>query len=244
MRQGNFSELLNRKTASGAPPFGSILVDPNSSPGAPVPFPNNIIPASRISPAATSLLAYMPSMQNPLPDPLNGVNYSFPGINRINDDQYFAKIDHTFSDKDKIFFRYATNVPSLFQVTASSQFSYDVVARNKNYAAQWVHIFSPTIVNEFRFGFVTSDDDTFNPRANTSFLPSQLGINGFNVINDNNRPFTPRETGIPSMNITGVSFPLAEPDGGNGSDRNGLYQFSDSVTINRGFTLSRSAPGV
>ena len=111
---------------------------------------------------------------------------------------------------------------------------YLVVAKNKNYASQWVHIFSPTVVNEFRFGFVTSDDDTFNPRANTNFEPSTLGITGFNVINDNNRPFTPRETGIPSMNITGVSFNIAEPDGGNGSDRNGLYQFGDSISINRG----------
>ncbi len=234
MRQGNFSELLNRKSGSGAALTPVTIVDPNSPPTAPVPFPGNIIPASRIAPAATALLAYLPKAQTPLSDPLTGVNYSFPGVNRINDDQYFAKIDHTFSTKDKIFFRYATNVPNLFQETESTQFSYLVIAKNKNYASQWVHIFSPTIVNEFRFGFVTSDDDTFNPRANTSFEPSQLGITGFNVINDNNRPFTPRETGIPSMNITGVSFSIAEPDGGNGTDRNGLYQFGDSISVNRG----------
>jgi hypothetical protein len=232
MRQGNFSELLNRRSASGAALPSVTIIDPFTSPG--TPFPGNIIPASRIAPAATALLNYMPKAQNSLTDPLTGVNYLFPGVNTSNDNQYFAKIDHTFSASDKIFFRYATNVPRLFQETESSQFSYLVTARNQNYAGQWVHIFSPNVVNEFRFGFVTSNDDTFNPRANTSFEPSQIGITGFNVINDNNRPFTPRETGIPSMNITGVGFSIAEPDGGNGTDKNGLYQFGDSISINKG----------
>ena len=79
MRVGDFSQLLNRKSASGAALTPVTIVDPDSSPTAPVIFPGNIIPASRISPAAQALLAYMPKAQNALPDPLTGVNYSFPG---------------------------------------------------------------------------------------------------------------------------------------------------------------------
>ena len=233
MRAGNFSELLNRSSASGAALAPVTIVDPTTNPSAPVPFAGNIIPSSRISPSSIALLSYIPKAQNALSDPLTGVNYRFPGVNTINDNQYFVRIDHTFSTKDKIFFRYATNVPDLFQIPNNPQFTYTVKARNKNYAGQWLHIFSPTIINEFRIGFVSSDDDTFNPRANTDFNVSQLGITGFNVLNDNNRPFTPREAGIPSMNISG-SYSLAEPDGGNGSDRNGLYQFGDSISISTG----------
>src|SRR5438034_1072908 len=137
------------------------------------------------------------------PKSITGVNYRFAGTNTINDNQYFARGDHTFSVNDKIFFRYATNIPFLFQISNNPQFSYRVVARNHNYAGSWLHIFTPTIINEFRAGYVASRDDTFNPRANTDFNVSQLGIKGFNVINDNNRPFTTRETGIPTMSISG-----------------------------------------
>src|SRR6516225_3290289 len=85
MRQGNFSELLNRKSATGAALTPVTIVDPTSNPAAPLPFPGNIIPSQRISPAATALLAYLPRAQTPLSDPLTGVNYSFPGVNTIND---------------------------------------------------------------------------------------------------------------------------------------------------------------
>jgi hypothetical protein len=232
-RNGDFSQLLHRVSAAGAALPSVTIVDPLSDPNSPTPFPGNIIPSSRIAPAAKALLSYIPTAQNALSDPLTGVNYRYGGTNTINDNQYFVRIDHTFSLKDKIFFRYATNVPHLFQITNNPQFSYRVEARNNNYAGSWLHIFSPTIVNEFRVGYVGSRDDTFNPRANTNFNVTQLGITGFNVINDNNRPFTPREAGIPSMNISG-SYGLAEADGGNGFDQNGLYQFGDSINFSSG----------
>lgn len=233
MRAGNFSEFLKRRDDSGNPLPPNPIIDPTSSPTNPTPFPGNIIPPSLIAPAATALLPYFPKAQNPLNDPLSGVNYKFPGVNTINDNQYFARIDHTFSVNDKIFFRYATNIPYLFQIIDNPQFSYRVEAKNQNYAGQWLHIFSPTIINEFRVGYVGSRDDTFNPRANTNFNLTEIGITGFNVVNDNNRPFTPREAGIPDMNING-SYSLFEQDGGNGFDQNGLYQFGDSITITTG----------
>ena len=232
-RTGDFSQLLNRMSASGAALPPVLIVDPTSNPDNPTPFPGNIIPAGRISAAAKALLGFIPTAQNALSDPLTGVNYRFAGTNTVNDNQYFVRGDHTFSVNDKIFFRYATNIPFLFQISNNPQFSYRVVARNHNYAGSWVHIFTPTIINEFRVGYVASRDDTFNPRANTDFNVSQFGIKDFNVINDNNRPFTPRETGIPTMSISG-SYGLSEPDGGNGFDQNGLYQFGDSITISTG----------
>src|SRR5262249_47499229 len=150
-----------------------------------------------------------------------------------NDNQYFVRIDHTFSASDKIFFRYATNIPDWFTIAENSNFSYRIEARNNNYASQWLHLFSPTIVNEFRFGETESRDDSFNPRANTNFSLDSIGITGFNVLTDNNRPLNSREAGIPTMNITGF-LTMAERDGGNGYDKNKLFQFGDSISINTG----------
>src|SRR5215471_801932 len=230
---GDFSALLNRRSATGAALPAIAIVDPTSDPASPTPFPGNIIPQSRIVSAAKALLNYWPKAQNDLSDPLSGVNFRNPGTNSIDDDQYFVKIDHSFSASDKVFGRYATNIPSWFSITNNPNFGYLVVARNHNLATQWIHIFTPTVINEVRFGWTESRDDSFNPRVNTDFKLENIGITGFNVLTDGNRPLNSREAGIPSMNVAGF-LGLAERDGGNGFDNNQLYQFNDNVSITRG----------
>jgi hypothetical protein len=230
LRSGDFSGLLERRSAAGQPLPAITIVDPFSDPASPTPFPGNRIPASRIAPAARALLDFWPRAQNPLPDPISGINYRNPGQNSIDDNQYFAKFDHVFSSRDRMFVRYAANTPRWFSVTTNPNFSYLVVGRNDNVATQWLHIFTPTVINEARFGWTQSDDDSFNPRANTDFSLEKLGILGFNVINDNNRPLTKREAGIPNMNVAGF-LGLVERDGGNGFDQNGLYQVNDNLSV-------------
>lgn len=232
-RNGDFSALLNRRSATGAALPAIQIVDPFSDPANPTPFPGNIIPASRISPTARALLDFFPRAQNDLPDPISGINFRQPGTNSIDDDQYFVKIDHSFNANDKVFARYATNIPSYFSITNNPAFTYLVQGRNNNLATQWLHLFSPTIINEARFGISESRDDSFNPRANTDFTLEGIGIRGFNVLTDNNRPLTTREVGIPAMNVSGF-LGLAERDGGNGFDRNRVYQINDNVAITTG----------
>ncbi|MEJ7608934.1 MAG: TonB-dependent receptor, partial [Bryobacteraceae bacterium] len=171
--------------------------------------------------------------QNDLANPLAGVNFRNPGTNSIDDDQYFLKVDHSFSTSDKVFARYATNIPSWFTIGNNPAFSYLVQGRNNNLATQWLHIFTPTILNEARFGISESRSDSFNPRANTDFTLEGLGIRGFNVLTDGNRPLTPREVGIPGMNISGF-LGLGERDGGNGFDSNRTHQINDNLAITTG----------
>jgi hypothetical protein len=245
-RAGDLSSLLNRRNAAGAalPPIA--IIDPTSSPSAPTPFPGNIIPASRIVPAARSLMNFWPAAQFAIPDDASGgVNFRNPGTNSIDDNQYFVKIDHNFSANDKVFFRYATNLPEFFSITNNPNFSYLVEGRNNNIATQWLHVFTPRLINEARFGWTQSRSDSFNPRANTDFTLESIGISGFNVLTDGNRPLTRREVGIPSMNVTGFTS-LAERDGGNGFDNNKLYQINDNIsyttgahTFKTGFDLRR-----
>jgi hypothetical protein len=179
------------------------------------------------------LLDFWPRAQNDLPDPITGINFRNPGTNSIDDNQYFVRIDHSISANDRIFGRYATNIPTYFSITDNPNFSYLVEGRNNNLATQWLHLFSPTIINEARFGLSESRDDSFNPRANTDFTLESIGIYGFNVLTDGNRPLTPREVGIPTMNVSGF-MTLAERDGGNGFDRNRVYQFNDNLALTMG----------
>lgn len=228
MRIGDFSELLR------ITPNPVIIYDPLTDPNNPTPFPGNVIPSNRISPAATALNKFWEKPQAVLANPLVGFNYTGVGGTQVDDDQYFIKVDHNFTSKDKVMGRYATNSPSLYTLNgAAPQFGYTVVGRNNNVASQWIHIFSPEIINEARYGFNQSRDDSFNPRANTDFTLDSIGLGAVRVVNDGNRPLTKREAGIPSISVAGFQG-LAEPDGGNGFDQNAMHQINDNLTISHG----------
>ena len=59
MRNGDFSQLLNRRSATGAAIAPITIFDPLSSSTSPTPFPGNVIPSNRISPTAKALLDYV-----------------------------------------------------------------------------------------------------------------------------------------------------------------------------------------
>src|SRR5215469_3668558 len=229
-RQGDLSALLNRRSAIGAalPPIQ--IIDPFSG----TPFPNNQIPASRISPIAKNLFQFFPAAQVPLPDPVSGVNYFGIGSTAINDDQRYVRIDHQISEKDKLFGHYAFDDISYVNPYAPNpNFPYFVAGRNQNSGINWIHIFTPSIINEARAGYMRSVDNTLNPRSNTDFNLDSLGLTGFRVLNDNNRQLSPREAGLPPINISNFTG-LGDRDGGNGYDFNNQYEFSENLSIAHG----------
>src|SRR5262249_20656804 len=118
-RRGDFSSLLSLVDANGKPT--PIYIVDQTKPGLcqptpvnPAPgvnyqeacFPGNIIPDNRISPVAKELMKFWPVPQRINANPLTGVN--FTGFERrvTDDDQAFVRVDHNFSEKDKIFGRY------------------------------------------------------------------------------------------------------------------------------------------
>jgi len=223
-RNGDFSQLLRIPTPVQ-------LVDPLNG----TPFAGNILPASRITSTAKSLLPFWEKPQVAVANPQAGFNYTGTGQNRINDNQYFVKVDHSISTNDKVMARYATNKVDWFTYSGvSPQFSYLVDGRNDNLATQWIHVFSPAVVMETRYGYTRSKSDSFNPRANTDFNLASIGMDGFRVVNDGNRPLTKREAGIPSMGLANGLQGLAERDGGNGFDDNQLHQISSSFNLSFG----------
>ncbi len=229
-RRGDLSALLNRRNDAGAPLLAVQIVDPLTG----TPFANNMIPDARISQTAKALMPFWPEPQRINPDPLSGVNYLGPSNRKIDDDQRYIRIDHNFSSKDKVFGRYAYQDITYFDIQGSNpNFTYFVAGRNQNVAGQWLHIFSPSLINELRYGYNRSVDNTLNPRSNTNFDLDALGLTGFRVLTDNNRKFTSREAGLPNFSVSGFSG-LGDRDGGNGYDFNNLHQFSDNVTITRG----------
>jgi carboxypeptidase family protein len=103
MRNGDFSELLSQNI---------LIYDPNTAQrvGARVvrtPFPNNIIPANRISPVAQQLLK-----SYPLPNQAGNLgNNNYFSTNPRSDTFYSisTRVDHRLTDKQQVFVRYTRN---------------------------------------------------------------------------------------------------------------------------------------
>jgi hypothetical protein len=151
----------------------------------------------------------------------------------IDVNTYFARIDHHFSDKDRVFGRLAWDRSGLTRTNINPNLPVFVDSDVTNLATQWIHTFSGSMINEFRFGFNISNDLTRNPRTdNTSFDMDALGVGQFRIPSDGNRKLTPREHGIPQF--TGLPFTLQELTNGNGYDNMRTYQFGDHLSYFKG----------
>jgi hypothetical protein len=226
-RNGDFSALLQPLVRNGTPVRSPIIIyDPLTG----EPFRDmqgnitNIIPASRINKNAQSFLNKYQPLPMFQPEDILDINTRGSVPNFIRTNQYFWRVDHNFGSKDKVFVRYAADRSIYDSYDLNPNFTYYILSHATNVATQWVHMFSPTLLNEFRYGLNKASDDTRNPRTNTNFDLDSLGIGNFRVAVDNNRKLTSREVGLPSTIIGG------DRDGGNGYDYNTVHQFSDNLT--------------
>jgi hypothetical protein len=193
MKSGNFS---------GQP----LLYDPDTtvparggSGYARTAFQNNVIPQSRISPVAANLLALEP-LPN-LPGTVNNYIANPTQTTRIN--RIDSRIDYHVSDDDSLFGRYSYEpahsvnpgpFPPPLDGTSSFQQANHSTAAN-GAAIGETHVFSPSVVNEFRLGYNRVHDD-LTPFEN-SYLDSQFGIVGI--------PQLTGVYGLPEFSISGFA---------------------------------------
>ena len=229
-RRGDFSALLTPLIRNGVPVRApTIIYDPVTG----EPFRDgagrisNIIPANRINKNAQDFInKYLPLPQF-RPEDILDTNVIGTVPNILTQNQYFVRIDHNISASDRIFVRYAGQTSQYNQDSLNPNFPAIYHIRPHNVASQYLHIFNPRTLNEFRFGFNKVNHDLVSPRTNTDFDADSLGVGKFRVAVDNNRKFNPIETGIPPTGIIGG-------DAGARVDLNGIYQFSDNFSTTKG----------
>jgi hypothetical protein len=203
MRDGDFSQIH------------TAIVDPlnRDASGNKLPFPNNVIPRSELSPIPIALLQYYP-----LPNvPGAGLANNFLNLqNNLSDrDQFTQRIDFLESARSTWFGRFGWN--SEHAVTPALYLNgniLDVTARQA--VVSNTRIISSNLVNEARFGFnyfhnVNAFETSFKPQYDVMHqLGLQLGTN-----------WTSFENGIPGIiGLTGYSS--------FGSNTEGPYQFRDA----------------
>jgi len=211
-RQGNFSGL------------STPIIDPFSG----NPFPGNIIPTNRLDPVSVNLA----NQYLPLPNQPGSINYAFLSRSNTNWDQGLVRIDYRWRESDQFSGHYIGHNWNQAVIPPIPTFQSESPYLNQNIAFQHVHTFSPTLVNEFRIGYHRGTRNSTNPRKNTDFTASQIGINGLKQGGPNGRELTQAEAGFPTIDISGY-LGLGET-GGSDVDATQTYQFVDNVSMYRG----------
>lgn len=122
------------------------------------PFPNNIIPANRISPIARKLLDLYPKPNTVTPggDPWRNNFADIPNIANDKFKNWIFKIDQNISEKDKVFFRYGYNNRAEIRwtngITQGPAQDGQLPLNRVNYTgvADWVRTFNNTTVFNLR----------------------------------------------------------------------------------------------
>ncbi len=116
------------------------------------PFPNNIVPANLIDPVAT----FMMDNWVPFPDRANG-SFVTQVSQPSDDNQYLTRIDHTFSDKNKIngrlFYDHNEGADPLRNADFINYGPNPRFNRMQTYTIEDNHIFSPTLLNTVRLTY-------------------------------------------------------------------------------------------
>ena len=234
-RTGNLSEYV----------FGTrnVIYDPltNTTTGqGRSPFTNNTIPQSRLSQQALAILKLIPgpnAVDSGGTAYLN--NYIGAGSNAFNSNNWDTRWDWFINERQSVFGRYSYQqfdqvAPGAFGQTAGgpalsgNRFSGTADARNQSLAVGYTQTINPTLVNDFRFGFMRYRVNTLPGDVGTS-PAKDAGIPGLN----NDAFFT---SGIPYFHIQGdgetkVGYSL-DANGCNCplSEREQQFQWTDNLT--------------
>jgi len=199
-RTGNFSDWAAYNK-------NYVIYDPNTGNQATgvgrTPYTNNTIPQSQLSPQALKIMALFPSpnFQQIAGAPFVN-NYATNGAVAITGNSYNTREDYYLNAKNTIFGRYTyqgftESAPGAFGAAAGGpafgNYAGSSVASNQSIALGWTNTVSPTVVNEFRFGWMRYH--VFDvPNGYGTKPAADAGIPGLNL----DATYT---SGLPAFNI-------------------------------------------
>jgi hypothetical protein len=194
------------------------VIDPSTGD----PFPGNVIPSNRLDATSQKFLEFwaVPNIPN-----TSGSNFVSRKSGFKNWDQYTFRIDHALTKRDQLWGSFThddrpTVAPGLLPLSGSSWPLADTLL-----TVTETHVFSPTVVNEARFGY---------NRGRTYLVgEGALGPNyardvfGFQNTSDNSFDF-----GVPNAGIPGFNTPGSPAESIGALDEN--FQWVDNLSIAKG----------
>jgi hypothetical protein len=203
---------------------GINIFDPLTGPPASrTQFPGNIIPASRLSQQTQNLLKLIPGPN--INAALDQPNFASSGGVRFNDDAFNIRVDHYTTEKIHVFGRYSMQefrmvAPGSFGLVAggpgldasgsTNAYAGASDSRNHSIAAGFDYNVKPSLLTDFRFGFMRYK--VFGQPNGIGTAPAKdAGIPGLNVDDNFN-------SGMPAFFINGYG--------------NNLFRFGYALGVN------------
>ena len=185
-RTGDLSDWL--AASSNYQIYDPKTGDPNTGVGR-TPFPNNVIPSNRLSPQALAILQYFPMPNTNAFGTSYQNNYAINGDVAITGNLWNTRWDYYLNEKNTVFGRYSyaaytEQAPGAFGALAGGpnfgNYAGDSESLNQSISGGWTHTFTPTLVNEFRFGWMRYH--VFDvPNGYGTDPATQAGIPGLNT---------------------------------------------------------------
>ena len=179
-RNGDLSQTLNQL---GNP---VVAIDPDTG----APFPNNVIPVTRISPQAKALLNYYPQ---PNFNPLAHYNYQIPLVGTADSDGVQTRLNKMINPRNSVngslgYQRTSAENPNLFRFVDGNRTS------GMNLNVSWRHTFNKTL-----YGTLGAQYSRFSVR-NLPFFANRINVSGDAGIGGNNQE--PQNWGPPGLSFS------------------------------------------
>src|SRR5580704_1824972 len=188
-RAGDFSQTYDRTGKL------DVIYDPSTTRADPNnagqyirdPFAGNIIPANRINPISAKVATYYPLPNFPGQGPQGVNNELTTGKAITNTDNYLARVDHYFSESERLFGRVGYAPYTSFSSITNVAFEEQTVASQPDTTALigLTSTFAPNWLGEFRLSYTRlqinnyPQSQGFNP-ATLGFGPAFTNYVGYN----------------------------------------------------------------
>ena len=183
-----------------------------------LPFPNNTIPANRISPAATRLLNDFV----PLPNSPGNRYIVSPTVNDVRD-QFGARFDVQVTDNQSLLVRYMRSDTERTTPKVIAAVDQKALATLQDVMASHNYVIASNVINQAR---VSINRISANPAVTSGLNPRDFGINFANT--------NPLAAGLPSIVVSGFfgagTLALGDPQQPFVSRVNHVWQAADDVT--------------
>ncbi len=241
--QGNFSGLLGKAIGTDPVTGQTILQNEIFDPATTscnsagvctrAPFPGNIIPPSRMDPAAVKIAALYPSPNEPFANgnyPQN--DYYALTAGAFDTDQGDGRVDYKIDDKDSLFGSISWSntgksaVPPFQGALDGGNFygsSEEDLGRNAQLG--FIRVWNPSIISETRLGFSRLVTARTQANSNTDEFKA-VGIGGYD-------PTTTLNGGLPQFGM-GQYSQIGANDWLPTKEYNNVWDFIQNVSITRG----------
>ena len=190
-----------------------------------VQFPNNVIPVSRFNPISIKLLEFYPKAQTSSDNILG--NFTRQRPRPITWEQFNQRVDFLENSKSTWFGRLSWGDDDSKEVADFQDQEANILTKTWQTMVSNIRTLSPSLVNEFRFGWTQFDNDQKRFYANRRDVTGELGIGGLSSP-------VPLSWGTPSIGLGLGLTGFGEQGNGPFVGRTSIFQWMDNVSWTHG----------